>query len=161
MINVYIDQDGVLAKWSDSPLEEVQKEGYFLSRELEEVMKEVIDILSKDSRIKVHLLSSVWCDGHSEFEKRAWIKDKGVNIEEGNLYFVPSGTSKSDWIKQNIGASEKDVLVDDFSENLRAWHGRPIKFRNGINGTKGTWKGDSVCVYMSAAEIAKEITRFA
>ncbi len=161
MTNLYIDQDGVLARWCDAPLEEVKKEGYFLSRELETVMKEVVDILSACTKVRVYLLSSVWDDGHSASEKRRWIKDKGVRINDEDILFVPYGMSKSEFIRRNKGAHSSDILLDDYSLNLRQWHGVGIKFMNGVNGTKGTWKSYRVDHGMSAKDIAERILRLA
>ena len=48
---------------------------------------------------------------------------------------------KKDYITE---LHDSDILIDDFSKNLREWHGVAIKLMNGINGTKGTWCGYSV-----------------
>ncbi len=160
---VFIDMDGVLAKWcSSATIEQVTSTGYFLSRELEHVMKLAIDQLAAYPDISVYILSAVYQDDHSQTEKMSWLRNKEINIPERNWIFVPYGTNKSEYIRNNLGLMPDDVLLDDYSENLRQWHGIAIKFRNGLNGTKGSWTGRrSVSYEMSASQIAEEIVKAA
>ena len=57
-----------------------------------------------------------------------------------------------------------DVLVDDYTKNLKEWpvfgdakFGRAVKLLNGINGNNGTWTGISVSRFFSPDSIAKAI----
>lgn len=86
-------------------------------------------------------MSSVFNDDHSISEKKEWLAKYLPEIPEENQIFVPYGESKSDYI---LDKSSEDVLLDDFTKNLNEWHRKAVKIYNGINGTKGTWKGYSI-----------------
>ena len=62
------------------------------------------------------------------------------------------------------GVRMTDVLVDDYTKNLKEWpvfgdakFGRAVKLLNGINGNNGTWTGISVSRFFSPDSIAKAI----
>ncbi len=138
MRKIYIDQDGVLAKFSlTATIPETHEEGFFLSREPEWKMIHLVKKLIARG-FYVCVLSAAYRNRYAPVEKSKWI-DIYLN-KNVNRIFVPYGDSKSDYISCNDGS----ILIDDYSENLRAWEesgGMAVKFYNGINGTKGTWKG--------------------
>lgn len=145
---IFFDMDGVLAQWNASAsVEDTFKPDYFLTCELEPVVREVINILKKKYRVKI--LSHAY-GKDAIHAKTKWLDMMGL----GNIskLFIPYGKPKTDY----IWGPGKKVLLDDFSKNLREWEedgNIAIKFRNQINGTKGTWVGPSVRYSMSAEEI--------
>lgn len=137
---LFVDMDGVLAKWHNVSIEEVTKKGYFANLE---PMYSVVDAIKKliDKPInnyEVFILSSVFVDGHSETEKKEWLSKYIPNLNPNNRLFVPYGTKKTDYLGETYPS---DILLDDFTENLNSWHGVAVKLLNGINGTHGTWDG--------------------
>lgn len=156
-IVIYVDMDGVLAKWDqDASLEETYMPGFFLSRRPEYVMIEAVKCLVRLG-MDVRILSSAYNNGHAAVEKASWLKEYGLDIPR---CFVPYGEKKADYIDQeNI-----NILIDDYSKNLHQWKAEGnigFKFYNGINGNHGTWHGYSVNNKMGAEEIAIAISSIA
>lgn len=149
-MTIYIDMDGVLAKWNSSAtLEDTQQKGYFAKREPEEKMVSLVKTLRKLG-VHVCVLSAAYPNGYAAAEKSDWL-DK-VFDKALDRIFVPYGQNKSDYITSNSDS----ILIDDYSENLREWENsgsKAVKFYNGINGTKGTWRGRSINLAMSVAEM--------
>lgn len=138
---ILFDMDGVLATWQESPWEVVTADGYFLSRSPEPKMIHLARLLCGLKDCRVGILSAVIQDDHSEKEKRMWLERFCPFIPSENIFFVPYGSSKSEYVPDSV----KDaVLIDDYTMNLRDWSGKAVKFYNGINGTKGTWNGPSI-----------------
>jgi len=157
-IVIYVDMDGVLARWnSDASLEETYLPGYFLARDPEPVVIGAIKLL-KGMGMDVRILSSAYNNGYATVEKASWLEKN----ELGDLprCFVPYGERKADYIDQdNI-----NVLIDDYSKNLHEWKAEGnvgFKFYNGINGNHGTWHGYSVNYKMKAEEIAIMVSSIA
>lgn len=142
MNKIYIDMDGVLAKWNpDASIEETAMPGYFLNREPEEKAVRMVKNLVANG-YDICILSSVYQDDHSEADKKVWLYSVGL----GNLdyIFVPYGRNKREFVTKVVGGSA--FLVDDFTKNLKEFEDEEagfygIKFLNGINGKKGTWDG--------------------
>ena len=136
---IYFDMDGVLARWNASAsLEDTYQPGYFLERELEEKVADLIKGL-REKGYDVRILSAAYLEGSARKDKILWLKKNGIEAE---ALFVPYGTNKAD-----VAPAGQHILIDDFSRNLREWEAAGhigIKFRNGINGTNGTWGGFSI-----------------
>lgn len=140
---IFIDMDGVLAVFDpDKSLEEVAMPGYFRDlAPMQNVVAAVKNIITNYSEdYEVYSLSSTL---HEEAikDKCTWLDKELPELPKENRIFVPYGKMKKDYI---VELHDTDILVDDFSKNLREWHGVAIKLMNGINGTKGTWCGYSV-----------------
>lgn len=157
-IYIHFDMDGVTAIWKDGK-KRSHKRKFFLRRKLQKNVRDAMVILVKRGYI-VGSLTAVYHDGHSKENKQTW-KDR--NNIPGKIIFVEYGEDKA----KNLLKSKKiyHFLVDDLSNNLRAFekygdHFVGIKFYNGINGTKGTWKGRSISYEMSAEEMADAIERY-
>ena len=156
-LRFYFDMDGVLARWKDVSVEETEKSGYFRNLDPEPcIINAVLNM--HDRGYDVSILSAVYRDGHSARDKYEWLKAQG--LADIPRVFVPYGEKKADYIKAN----EINILVDDYSKNLHEWAGAGnvgIKFKNGINGTKGTWKGNSVSHAMSTELLVDTFIAFA
>lgn len=151
---IFFDMDGVLAKWEDAPIEEIAAPGYFLHRKPDYNILSAFNEVVESGLYEVFILSSVFKDDHSAAEKLKWLRTYGVKLDEQHILFSIYGSSKSDYVPEQ---RPDDILVDDFSYNLRTWHGIGIKYLNGINATKGTWKGFTVSSNSSSTYIAATI----
>lgn len=141
----FIDMDGVVAKWEKASLEEMTTEGFFSSRKPNENVIGMVNMLmdkKETEGIEVYILSSYLLP-ISKKEKIQW-NAQHTHIPEKDQIYVPYGESKTKALEAIGGIRENDVLLDDFSDNLREWGGIAVKLYNGINGTKGTWNGFSV-----------------
>lgn len=153
MKRVYFDMDGTLTEWRTvGSEEELYRKGYFLSLRPQEGVIESARRL-QESGSEIYILSCVLSDSpYALKEKKAWLLRYLPFVPRSHWIFVPYGQKKSQAVCRAMdlkNLSENEVLVDDYSENLREWageHGTGIKMMNGCNGTKGTWKGLRVWV---------------
>ena len=149
-ITYYFDMDGCLAEFRKGvPIEETFKPGYFFGLAPERRLVNTVIAMAHDG-YDVRILSSVYETGTAAADKHAWLKKHGL----GHIpaVFVPYGKDKNDYVAD----SKFPVLVDDYTYNLDKWTRAGhlgFKYYNGINGTKGTWKGYSVDRRMSMPEI--------
>ena len=152
-LTVYVDMDGCLAKWDENAsFADTYRGGFFLSRLPEERLIEAVIILFERG-VDVRICSKVY-NRRAAIEKTIWLRNHGLGLIP--TIFVPYDENKSDYIKK----TGINLLVDDYSENLREWQkagNAAIKFRNPINGTKGTWQGECVWYYQSPQKIADTI----
>lgn len=151
---IYIDMDGTLAKWdSNATTEDTKKKGFFLSRKPQSNLIAAVKKLMKNKEIECCVLSAVYGNAAAD-EKRKWLEKYLPGISS---VFVPYGQNKADYIP----SEQPSVLLDDYSVNLHNWISVPgnigIKFRNGINGTNGTWRGKSIDHTMSIKEMEIKI----
>lgn len=158
---IFFDMDGVLAKWdTQASIEEVASPGYFIAREADKNAVDAFCKIAKSKKYEIFILSSVFQDDHSIKEKIEWLKSNGLGkyLDQSHMLFSVYGKSKSDIVP---GERKDDILIDDFSNNLKSWHGIGIKYLNGINATKGTWKGFTVSGNSNPSYIAATITAIA
>jgi len=151
---IFVDMDGVLAKWEDASLEEMTSPGFFLSRVPDPNVCDMFSMLqekAKDGKIEVFILSSYLLPMSME-EKIEWNK-RHTHIPEENQIYVPYGESKAAALESIGGIRKTDVLIDDFTDILKGWPGIAIKLYNGINGTHGTWNGYSIRNNMDAEKM--------
>lgn len=157
---IFFDLDGVLAVWQDLPLERVAQKGYFSSVPAQENVVAAFMLLKHLPDIELYTLSCVFQDDHSESDKKIWVAGHLELPEERQLY-CPCGSRKEGALEIIDGIRPSDVLIDDYTANLRCWTGIPVKLYNGINGKNGTWKGISVHFAMRPETIAKLIYEMA
>ena len=72
--------------------------------------------------------------------KLNWIKK--VGLDSIPVTFIPYGADKSEYLPRERWT--RNILLDDYTQNLREWQRSGnigVKYLNGINGTNGTWKG--------------------
>ena len=153
---IFFDMDGVMAKWQQDG--KWQEEGYYRTLEPEQ---KIIDLILKlkATGYEVAILSAV-PSVNAEMDKIAWLGEHGL----GDIMhvFVPYGSSKAEAIDSlnELCTPMSKILIDDYSQNLHDWDkagNRAIKFRNGINGTKGTWIKDSISYNQSIEEMYEVI----
>ena len=140
---IWVDMDGVLARFYTGMSKEILCEkGYFAS-------------LPPQPKV-VRAVRNLWVN-HPTFVLSAYLADSAYALEEKEKWlkrylpgvhgiFLPCGTSKAAAVEKIMGRSlrREDILIDDFSRNLFDFSirgGTAVKLLNGINGTKGTWKG--------------------
>lgn len=156
-MKIYCDMDGFLAKWNpEASIEEVTAPGYFTNREMETKVADAMKMMIRDG-YDVQILTSVFNDDHSRKEKIRWLEINCPFFDTRKVNFCVYGENKS----ESVAASAEDILIDDFTPNLKEWTGIGIKFLNGINGTKGTWDGYTVSVNSSASVLASTIEAIA
>lgn len=152
----FIDMDGTIAEWKKAENEDVlKKPGYF--RNLKPT--KFVDPLRKfamEHRGQVFILSKYLGECTALQDKDAWLDQYMPEIDKSARLFVPYEAEKVEYVCKSLGIpslTENMILFDDYSPNLHAWKnagGTGIKCYNGINGTKGTWKGDGA---FTASEI--------
>lgn len=179
-MRIFVDMDGTLAKWNNVAFEDLYKQGYYRNLQPDKAIIDEIKLFI-EMGFDVYVLSAYLPDVKDEKtgnvltqsyaleEKTEWIKEYLPELEKNNAIFVPYGTNKAEYLKENYSPIySSDYLLDDYTKNLDEWKsygGTGIKYRNGINGTKGTWKGLSVeynepnllAVVPEANKIAKQI----
>lgn len=148
MRRFFIDMDGVTALFEPASIEEMTSPGFFLSRKPVESVINMVKLLQKEKDVEVFVLSSYLLPISKE-EKIAW-NEKYTTIPRENQLYVPYGQDKAKFLDDHVGLREDDVLLDDFTQNLKTWNGVGVKLYNGINGTHGTWDGYSIHSNMSS-----------
>ena len=126
--------DGVIAEFEYNPISIISEKGYFGERR---PMKNMIMALKMliSRNIEIHILSAVLPNDYAKQEKLQWLQYYLPEIKREKIHFITCGNSK----KKIAG---EGILIDDYTKNLQEWNGiAAIKCCNGINGTKGTWKG--------------------
>lgn len=150
---IYVDMDGTLYKWNtNATVEDTHKPGFFENSTPDRktvAATKLLVFLGFDVRI----LSAAYDETAIEEKKRALKKCGLSNIP---AVFVKYGDRKGDYVDE-----KGSVLLDDYTKNLREWGGTPIKYYNGVNGTRGTYCGASVSYEMSPVKIAATIAKIA
>ena len=151
---IFIDMDGVLAEWNnEASLEEIHRKGYFRNRPPVASMVDAVRRLILQNE-NIYILSACLTNDYALPEKVEWLAEHLRELPKDRQIFVPYGESKTDYIIDKLST---DILIDDYSENLKSWHGVGIKVLNGLNWTKGTWQGMVVDHRSSAEAIAQTI----
>ena len=148
---IFVDMDGVLAEFKQvDTMESLYEKGYFAELKPIEPVVTAIRELTRTKKAAVYILSAYLSDSNYALsEKNEWLDKNLPEIRSSARLFVPCGMSKVEWLEDNGYVIDKsDVLLDDYSHNLHEWqkYGTGIKLLNGINGTKGTWKGRCISI---------------
>ena len=157
---LFVDLDGTLAKFiPQKSTEPLYEKNYFRNLPPQQNVVDAVKkiVLDESNGIEVFILTAYLVDSQWAYqEKMAWIDEFIPEIDIRHRIFTPCGENKKDYI---VGFNEeKDVLLDDYTQNLLKWTpGRAIKLLNGINHSKGTWKGDMVSADWSSDELAMSI----
>lgn len=156
IVRLFVDMDGTIAKWNNVAFEQLYEKGYYRNLEPDnDILQEVKMFI--ETGFDVYILSAYLPDVKDEKtgklikksyaldEKKEWVREYLPELKEKNAIFVPYGTNKAEYLRDNYSPVYKnDYLLDDYTKNLDEWTGyggTGIKYKNGINGTKGTWKG--------------------
>lgn len=147
MVKLFVDMDGTIATW-DTELtssEVLYQKGYFNKRPIMKNMIEAVKLLSDEKEIELYILTSIFSDSiYTVEEKHEWLDQYLPHIPKENRLFAICGESKRASVPFKV--DNKCYLLDDYTKNLSDWslEGKGIKVLNGINHTKGSWKGPFV-----------------
>lgn len=146
MKRVYLDLDGTLAEWKSvaTMLELRQKDYYFQLRPTKLVP--FANRLAKRRDVETITLSQYLPNTYALEDKNRWCDTYVPSIDKEHRIFVPYGTGKPEYIQEVLSCPlcKDDILIDDYSKNLKEWAaagGTAIKWLNGINGINGTFHG--------------------
>ena len=149
MRKIYVDMDGVLAKWRpECSIEDIYEEDYFLNLEPEPEIIKACKLL-KENDVDIEVLSCS-VSVRASWEKEQWLQKNGLSSL--HAIFVPYGDDKGRYVDE-----DNAILIDDFGKNLKTWKGIPVKFYNGINGHGNTSYNYVLFNAWDAATIAKEL----
>ena len=163
---LFVDMDGTVAEWKAAEeFEDLYEKGYFASlKPYQNVVDAIRLILQHTAIVEIYTLSAVLPDSpYSIPEKMEWLDRHMPFISHDHRLFIHNGTEKMAAVPG--GVQPGDVLLDDYTLNLDQWakYAKAIKLLNGINGTKGTWKGAAVSRFhpadVIAAAVLQEIKR--
>jgi len=157
MARLFIDMDGTLAVFRPvDRLEMLYEPEYFETlRPIVNVCK-AVRLVAESGQAELYVLSSVLPGSlYAVREKDAWLDRFLPQIDPQHRLFPPCGQSKA--LAVPGGLRPGDTLLDDYTDNLLDWPGRSIKLYNGINGTRGRWKGDCLRYDKSPEQIAQAL----
>ena len=159
---LFVDMDGTLVVWKHAKnMEQLLEEGYFRTMPPYTSVVEAVKMLI-EAGLPVYSLSAYMTESPDALsEKNEWLDRFIPEIDQGHRVFCPCTESKWQHACDSTGESGKAyVLLDDYSLNLHDWAsngGIAIKLMNGVNGTKGSWKGSKVSRFHAADRLAFDI----
>lgn len=169
---VFIDMDGTLAEWKNIQLtissedgilsvkdrvyEILRQDGYYFHLKPHANMVQAVQMLQKTPGIEVYILTCYIPDCRAQQDKMHWIRTYLPGFPEDHILMVEDGKDKSSVI---VDPRWTDILVDDYTKNLVAWHGLCVKAINGVNDTHQSFCGLRVSVDAEPAEIVREIQK--
>lgn len=165
-INLFVDMDGTIAKfyYKKNCLEKMYEQGYFAKLPFYSMAMRLNDFASKDTCVKVYILSACIDSEYCEPEKIDWLLKYMPNIEPTNFIFTKVGESKvlkAQAQVENFGECI-NILLDDYTLNLELWQAHNplcmgIKFLNGINDTTKSWQGAKVKTFGQLESILRQL----
>lgn len=118
---------------------------------------------SRKNDIEIFILSAVFDDGHSIRDKNAWLDQYIPFIDAEHRIFVSCEEPKTAYINEHLGGmSKSDILIDDYSKNIKEWiagGGKAIKMFNRVNGRSGAYFGPYTCSWLHPDMIVEDIKR--
>ena len=165
---LFVDLDGTLAHWLPATTpEELITPGYFRNLPAYTNMIDNVNYLV-DAGFEVYTLSA-WMPtlGDPVQEKNDWLTEHLPIVRQNHRLFCPCDKSKCQLARQYVPTDKIPVLIDDYSKNLHQWvedgqeRGIGIKVLNGLNGTKGSWKGYTISIDCKPEELVKVLERCA
>lgn len=164
-VRIFADIDGTMAEWREAAsFSTLLQKGYFRSLRPNPSVIRALELIQLENgeEFEIYSLSAYLSESETAItEKEEWLREYAAFIPEQNRLFCPCGSDKREVVPGGI--RDTDVLLDDYTHNLLVWDetGRGLKLLNGINGTKGRWKGAAVSMFQSAESIAEHIISFA
>ena len=164
---LFIDMDGCLCEWRQAAQQEdLFKKGYFQSLQPNQNILRAVERIIHEDEAEVFILSAYLPQSRYALqEKNVWLDRYLPEVDDRHRIFCPVHQNKVTAAKRRTGGFGRDhVLLDDFSDNLHSWEasgGVGIKVMNGLNGTKGSWRGRKVTTYMDPNEIKDRLLRAA
>lgn len=141
-----------------SILRRLIKPGWFSSLKSYQNVVDAVRLISEQGGVEVFTLSAVLPDSpYAVEEKNLWLDHHAPFIDAAHRLFTSNGAEKFKAVPGGI--KQADLLLDDYSVNLSAWvsampgHTKAVKLLNGINGTKGTWRGPVVSRFAPPSQI--------
>ena len=159
---LFVDLDGTAAEFKNvSQIEQLYEPGYFYNLKpnmnVINAVKEIIK--NRKSCVEVYILSAYLSDSkYALDEKKMWCDKYFPEIDDEHRLFPTCGEDKTQYIAKKFGKiNEQYFLLDDYSKNLHSWEppARGIKIMNGINGTQGTWQGNSLSLERESEDLAR------
>lgn len=105
---LYVDMDGVLARWEDASYRDVSSEGFFLSRKPELNLIDAVRLIF-ELDMDVHILSSVLDNEYAIKEKKEWLRFWLPWLPECCCHFISYGSVKMPLCREKIA-----YLLDDY-----------------------------------------------
>ena len=148
--HLIIDLDGTVAQWAtaEKSFEELLQPGYFYQLMPEyKLIKGIEELLSFNHDFDGYVLSAYFTDTPYPLEdKKKWVSTWLQFVPKEKCIYVPYGENKAEFFEKETGIKidKNCIMLEDYTPALNdfvAAGGTGIKFMNGINGTKGTWKG--------------------
>lgn len=140
--NIFVDMDGVLAVYDVDIVDHMYNKDYFKNRPAITPMVEMVRQLAKMGH-NIYIITSCIDSPYCIPEKDFWLDKNLPEVKKENRIFVPYGAIKADYaVKFADVIGRVNLLIDDYTHNLKKWNfdgALPVKVMNGINGTKGTW----------------------
>ena len=141
---LFVDMDGTLCEWRQVDTEELYKEGYFERLRPQQGVIDAVNKINSDGIFDVYILTHYLGDSPTAQREKAVWKDK--YLPHVNIIYVKCGSNKAEAVERIFGKkiTRDDILLDDYTENLRAWKeagGTALKLLNDVNNTNGTWEG--------------------
>lgn len=151
-----VDLDGTAGEFRIVPLDRLYEERYFAELAPHQNLCDAVNAIARDkeSEIDVVVVSAYLTDSdYALKEKNEWCDTHLSAIDEAHRIFIPNGENKADYIaryiEENYAVMPRGnfTMLDDYTPNLNdvdkaGYHA--VKFMNEINGTHGTWQGDSI-----------------
>ena len=141
-VNLFLDMDGTLAKFYANPnyMEKMFEPNYFATLKPYAIVDTIKEIIKEMPIVKVMVLSACVDTEYCETEKEIWLDHYLPEIAPENRAFCKVGEDKTDLARLLVGKDDINILLDDYSVNLKQWKAQgwvAIKFVNGMNDKKG------------------------
>ena len=161
---LFVDMDGTLAEWqspvasSEEQLYRILKSrGYFRNLRPHTNVVEAVRKLCLKTDIPVFIASCYIPGCPALQDKKEWLDEYLPELPVRNRIFIPCGSKKEEHVPGGI--RENDVLLDDYTKNLKEWSGIGVKLINPVNHSHGSWKGCSVGYKASVEEITEALIK--
>lgn len=148
-IRIFFDMDGTLFKWNEVPyFEKLLEKGYFANLEPHENVIEAVNTMipTHSHEYEIFILSAVIPESQYALEEKNQSIERFLpTVDKEHRIFCPVGENKANYVPGGI--KNTDVLVDDYTLNLKHWvrsGGAGVKLLNGINDKTKTWEGAKI-----------------